>query len=276
MPAQENVSGHYTHGSLTEAIRAGLAALGKAPADVSIHDLAPVDEFHIGGRKASEEFLDQLKLDAATSVLDVGCGLGGGARFVAGRFGSKVVGVDLTKEYVDTGNTLSEWVGLGDKISLHHGSALAMPLPDASFDAAYMMHVGMNIEDKERLALEVARLLRPGGVFGIYDVMRTGPGDLAFPVPWATTPDMSAVAEPQRYRRALEAAGFVVSSERSRRDFALSFFADLRAKTMAAGGPPPLGLHVLMGKTTPDKVANMVNNISAGRVAPVELIARKR
>ena len=64
-------------------------------------------------------------------------------------------------------------------------------------------------------------------------------------------------------------------AELNRRDFAVSFFDQLRAKTMAAGGPPPLGLHVLMGRNAPDKIQNMIQNIAAGRIGPVELIARK-
>jgi ubiquinone/menaquinone biosynthesis C-methylase UbiE len=275
MPAQNDVSRHYTHGGLTEAIRAGLASLGKAPDSATIDDLGPVDEFHIGGRRASEDFLDQLGFSAQMHVLDIGCGLGGAARFVANRHGSRVTGLDLTSEYVETGNTLCKWVRLDQRISLQQGSALAMPFADQSFDGAYMLHVGMNIEDKEKLAAEVARMLRPGCRFGIYDVMRTGPGELTFPVPWAATPDLSSVVEPERYKQALQKAGFTVTAERNRRDFALQFFADLRAKTAAAGGPPPLGLHVLMGKSTPEKVQNMIANISAGRIAPVELIARK-
>jgi len=275
MPAQTDVSRHYTHGSLTDAIRDGLASLGKAPGTLTVDDLAPVDEFHIGGRKASEDFLDQLGFRADKHVLDVGCGLGGAARFVASRYGNRVTGIDLTSEYVETGKALCKWVGLDQRIALHQGSALAMPFADNHFDGAYMLHVGMNIEDKDKLAAEVARVLRPGSAFGIYDVMRTGPGDLTYPVPWAATADLSAVAEPDRYKKALERAGFAITAERNRRDFALAFFADLRAKTAAAGGPPPLGLHVLMGKTTPEKVQNMIDNISKGRIAPVELIARK-
>ena len=275
MPAQTDVSKHYSHGGLIEAIRAGLASLGKTPETVRVDDLAPVDEFHIGGRRASEDFLDQPGFSAQTHVLDVGCGLGGPARFVASRYGSRVTGIDLTPEYIETGNALCKWVGLDQRISLHHGSALAMPFADSSFDAAYMLHVGMNIEDKEKLAVEVGRVLRPGSIFAIYDVMRTGPGDLTFPVPWATTADQSAVAGPERYKEVLLKAGFTVIAERNRRDFALAFFADLRAKTAAAGGPPPLGLHVLMGKTTPEKVQNMIDNISNDRIAPVEVIGRK-
>jgi ubiquinone/menaquinone biosynthesis C-methylase UbiE len=275
MPAHADVSSHYTHGDLTEAIRVGVASLGKAPDTVTVDDLAPVDEFHIGGRTASEDFLGQLGLTAEKHVLDVGCGLGGAARFVASRYRSRVTGIDLTSEYVETGNALCKWVGLDQRISLHQGSALAMPFADSSFDGAYMLHVGMNIVDKEKLALEVARVLRPGSLFGIYDVMRTGPGELAYPVPWATSPDLSAVAEPERYKEALQAAGFAVTAEHNRRDFALAFFAEFRAKTAAAGGPPPLGLHLLMGKSTPEKVQNMIDNISNDRIAPVELIARK-
>jgi ubiquinone/menaquinone biosynthesis C-methylase UbiE len=275
MPTHADVSSHYTHGGLIEAIRVGIASLGKAPETATVDDLAPVDEFHIGGRKASEDFLGQLGLTAEKHILDVGCGLGGAARFVASRYGSRVTGIDLTGEYVETGNALCKWVGLDERITLHQGSALAMPFADSSFDGAYMLHVGMNIVDKEKLGLEVARVLRPGSLFGIYDVMRTGPGELAYPVPWATSPDLSAVAEPERYKEALQAAGFAATAERNRRDFALAFFAELRAKTAAAGGPPPLGLHLLMGKSTPEKVQNMIDNISKGRIAPVELIARK-
>jgi ubiquinone/menaquinone biosynthesis C-methylase UbiE len=275
VPAHADITRHYAHGGLLEAIRAGVASLGKSADTVTVDDLAPVDEFHIGGRKASEDFLVQLGLSAGMHILDVGCGLGGTARFVASCYRSRVTGIDLTGEYVETGNTLCRWVGLAHRISLHQGSALAMPFADRSFDGAYMLHVGMNIEDKEKLAQEVARGLRPGSRFGIYDVMRTGPGDLAYPVPWAAMAELSAVAEPDEYRSALQAAGFAVTAERNRRDFALAFFTELRAKTAAAGGPPPLGLHLLMGSNTPDKVQNMIDNISAGCIAPVELIARK-
>jgi SAM-dependent methyltransferase len=276
MTVHTDVSKHYTHGGLVQAIHAGIVSLGKTADTITVDDLAAVDEFHIGGRRASEELLDQLGFSVQMHILDVGCGLGGTARFVASRYGSRVTGIDLTAEYVETGNALCKWVGLDQRISLHQGSALEMPFDDRSFDGAYMLHVGMNIEDKGKLASEVMRTLRPGSSFGIYDVMRTGLGDLAYPVPWATTADLSAVAEPEQYKKALEKAGFTVIAERNRRDFALAFLTELRAKTAAAGNPPPLGLHVLMGKSTPEKVGNMMENISNGHIAPVELIARRR
>ena len=275
MPTQQDVSNHYTHGNLTAAIRGGVESLGKTIDSVTIDDLAAIDEFHIGGRQASEDFLAQLDLSPEKHVLDVGCGLGGTARFVASRYRCRVTGIDLTPEYVETASALCGWVGLDNRISLHQGSALAMPFADRAFDRAYMLHVGMNIDDKAKLCSEVSRVLRSNALFGIYDIMRVGDGELTYPVPWATTAESSAVATPAQYREALQAAGLSVIAERNRRDFAVAFYDQLRARTAAAGGPPPLGIHILMGRSTPDKVQNMIQNVSNGCLAPVELIAQK-
>ena len=275
MPTQQDISTHYTHGNLVAAIRGGIESLGKTIDSVTVDDLAPVDEFHIGGRQASEHFLDQLNLTPEKHVLDVGCGLGGPARFVASRYGCRVDGIDLTPEYIETGRVVCGWLGLNDRISLHHGSALSMPFADGAFDGAYMLHVGMNIEHKAKLCSEIRRVLRPGALFGIYDVMKAGGDELSYPVPWATTAASSFMASPAQYRSALQAAGFEIIAELDRREFAMAFFDQLRAKTMAAGGPPPLGLHVLMGRNAPDKIQNMIQNIAKGRITPVEMIARK-
>jgi ubiquinone/menaquinone biosynthesis C-methylase UbiE len=266
---------HYSCEGLLAAIETGLAGLGKTPESVTIDDLAPVDEFHIGGRRASDDFISQLPLSKGSAVLDIGCGLGGPARYTAQRFGARVTGIDLTSDFVAAGTAMCHWVGLADAVTLKQGSALDLPFEPASFDAAYMIHVGMNIADKDRLCCEAARVLKPGGHFGIYDVMQVGAGDLDFPVPWAEQPETSATAAPTAYRSALEQAGFTVTAERNRRDFALEFFAEMQAKMAAAGGPPPLSLHVLMGESRAAKVANMVANISSGRLAPVEMIAQK-
>lgn len=275
MPDKQAVTRHYTHGRLLDAIRDGLARLGKSADDLQVDDLAPVDEFHIGGRQATQAFLDQLGIAGDHHVLDVGCGLGGGSRFAASRYGCRVTGIDLTPEYVATGNVLCEWVGLHDRVRLQVEDAAALPHPDGAFDRAWMMHVGMNVADKHALARELHRVVCPGGKVGVYDVMQVGEGELEFPVPWASEASGSSVSPPAVYRAALEAAGFRVVAERNRREFALEFFAQLQAKTAGAGGPPPLGLHVLMGETAPGKMKNMIGNVARNLIAPVELIAEK-
>lgn len=266
---------HYEQGRILDRIKEGLSALGKTPATVTVEDLSPVDEFHIGGRQATGDFLDQLRLRTDDHVLDIGCGIGGAARFAATRYGSTVTGVDLTGEYIETGNTLCSWVGLSNQVTLLHESAVDMPFEDGSFEAAYMLHVGMNIKHKTALAKEINRVLKPGGYLGIFDVMQVGEGGLDFPLPWSSLPETSAVGTPDEYKKALAISGFKLIAERNRRDFAMAFFADLRARMAGSKGAPPLGLHILMGEKTSEKISNVVAQLSKNCIAPIELIAKK-
>ena len=273
MEIEQAVARHYAHGSLEETILNALAAAGKDVSRLTPKDLAPVDGFHVGGRQATMAFAEQFCLRPGMRLLDIGCGLGGAARYFANEHGCQVTGIDLSGEYVAVANALAALVGLGERVSCQQGSALALPFAPGSFDGAYMLHVGMNIEDKSRLFAEVRRVLAPSGLFGIYDVMRLADGELSFPVPWASGPESSFVADAASYRRLLEAAGFEVLRERDRRDFALEVFAQMRARG-AAAGPAPLGLHIVMGASAGQKVKNMMGDITAGLIAPIELICR--
>jgi cyclopropane fatty-acyl-phospholipid synthase-like methyltransferase len=272
---KNSITAHYTHGQLLERILQGIEAIGKTPITVTVDELAPVDEFHIGGRQASEDFISQLELSAGDHTLDIGCGIGGTSRFVASRFGCHVTGIDLTPEFVSTGQTLCDWVRLSGLVELHQGDATEMPFADESFDAAIMLHVGMNIANKAGLFTEVYRLIKPGAVFGIYDVMQTNDEALIYPVPWSSVPGTSALATQDQYVEALEQAGFNIIRIRDRRAFAAEFFADTRRQMEQAGGAPPLGVHIAMGESAPVKIRNMVENIAAGRVSPVEIFAAK-
>ncbi|QWV09090.1 methyltransferase domain-containing protein [Ruegeria pomeroyi] len=276
MNFEEKIATHYGHGNLTAAIRSGLQAQGITPEQASVEDLGPVDEFHIGGRAATVHFFDQIDLSETSKALDIGCGLGGAARYAAHSFGSQIEGIDLTPEYVETGGALCQWVGLSDKVNLSVASALSMPFESGDFDIAYMMHVGMNIEDKRALFKEVARVLKPGGTFAIYDIMRSNDEDLVYPVPWASSAETCCLAGPATYRAALEEGGFVVRQENDRRDFAIDFFEKMKKANAGQKSPPPLGLHVLMQQTTAEKIPNMIANLQAGRIKPVEIYAVKQ
>ncbi len=269
------VAQHYSHGDLLGAIQSSIAKIGKTSDTVTIDDLAPVDEFHIGSRMATQHLLDQLNFTDSQHILDVGCGIGGASRYIASQSGCLVSGIDLTPEYVDTGKAICSWMGLDKQIDLYQGSALDMPFDDAAFNGAVMFHVGMNIEDKQRLFSEVFRVLQPGASFGVYDIMRINDGQLSFPSTWATDENSSSLGTPEQYKQALTAAGFSIAAENDRREFALDFFAQMMQKLKTSGGPPAIGLHILMQDTTPAKVKNMIDNIANSLIAPVEIIACK-
>ncbi len=63
MTHSKSVSEHYLHGNLLKTIQNCLAKLGKTIDNVTIEDLAPVDDFHIGGRLATKYFFNQLNFD---------------------------------------------------------------------------------------------------------------------------------------------------------------------------------------------------------------------
>jgi ubiquinone/menaquinone biosynthesis C-methylase UbiE len=272
MSTERIVAQHYAQASLEQTIFDALRSMGKDPDRLTHADLAPADEFHIGGRQATIDFAVYFAPRAGMHLLDIGSGIGGASRYFAQEHGCRVTGIDLTDEYVRAAESLSRRVGLGDRLSYKQGSATALPFSDATFDGAYMLHVGMNIADKAKLCAEVRRVLKPGASFGIYDVMRESDGDFIYPVPWSAQPETNCIAAPADYKRALEAAGFAVAHERSRREFALCFFQEMRER-MAQSGPSPLGLQIVMGPTAPQKIANMIGLLERGVIAPVELIA---
>ncbi len=272
---EEAVARHYTTGELTERVRDALRQSGIDPDAATVADLKAGDEFHTGGVAATDHLFAQLSPTHATRVLDIGCGIGGTSRYIADRYTSTVTGIDLTPEFVETATALSAIVGLEGKVRFLTGSALDMPVPNASFDLAVMLHVGMNIQDKQRLFAEVARVLAKGGTFALFDVMGGAMDEpMVFPLPWSTTPDTSFVDMPGAYRDAASAVGFELITENDRSEFAKAFFEEVFART-AESGPAPLGIHLMMGDTAPEKFKNYVANLDAGRIRPTEMIFKK-
>lgn len=273
---ERQVAQHYGRTDLEQAILDALVASGKDLDRLTPADLSPVDEFHTGGRQATVELATQAGFAPGMHLLDIGCGIGGPSRTFAGERSCRVTGIDLTEAYVETAGSLAQRVGLADRVSYRQASALALPFAPRTFDGAYMMHVGMNIADKPALFAEVHRVLKPGGLFAIYDIMRAGDGELRFPLHWAATPDMSFVVGAAEYREALGAAGFDLVKERDRGDFARDFFRQVAARAAEERGPPPLGTHILMKGDVAQKLANVMSALESGAIAPIELICRAR
>lgn len=273
MSVEQNVASYYTRGHLEESVLRALTQAGKDLANLTHDDLSALDEFHAGGREATRDLAAQMDLHPGLRVLDVGSGIGGPARYFAAEHGCKVTGIDLTEEFVLVSKSLTHRTRLDNAAEFLHGSALALPFEAPTFDRAYTIHVCMNIADKPALFREVRRVLKTGGIFAIFDLMRTGEGPIRFPVPWALTEGTSFVARVNEYRDALAAAGFHVTHERRRGPFALEFMQRMMAR-VAQGGPPALGLHLLMGEPTKVMLGNVFTMIQAGILEPVELVAR--
>jgi len=273
---ESNVAAHYGRGNLVEAILGGLEALGADLDDLAPEDLAPVDEFHTAGRIATLKALSMTPIAAGMHVLDAGAGIGGTARCLAGEFGCRVTGIDLTPEYVETARVLTEWTGLADACAFHLGSVVDLPFGDGQFDAGVSFHVAMNIDGRAGFYAELARVLRPGAPLCVFDVMKGPAPGMVYPVPWAETAATSFLRSHSETCALLRGAGFEIVTEENLRDFAIDFFHQAFAKAAAAGGPPPLGLHLLTGANAPEKLSNYLRACEAGQIEPVMLVARRR
>jgi ubiquinone/menaquinone biosynthesis C-methylase UbiE len=273
MSTEARIASHYTQERLKEKILQAVMETARDPGHLTAGDFAAVDEFHVGGLEATQQLATQMELRPGLRLLDVGSGIGGPARYFAAEHNCKVTGIDLTEEFVEVAKSLTQLVKLDRLAEFQRASAFDLPFEPETFDGAYMIHVGMNIADKAGLCREVRRVLKPGGLFTVFDIMRTGGGAIRYPVPWALTEETSFVAAPEAYRDALEKAGFRIEQERSRKAFAIEFTQRVIAR-MAQTGPPVLGMQLLMGDKMQAMIANILATMQEGVLEPIELFAR--
>jgi ubiquinone/menaquinone biosynthesis C-methylase UbiE len=268
------VNEHYGFGGIMEKIEAGLRSAGKDLSSLTVDDLAPIDAFHTRGRESTVEVAELANLKSSDRVLDVGCGLGGTARFLANQYKCSVSGIDLTEEYVSVGKRLTDLVGLSDRVELRHGSALEIPFDNESFDVVWTEHVQMNIADKGKFYSEMARVLRPGGRLLFHDIFR-GLGDSPiYPAPWAEDESISTLATEAEVRSILEQLGLQIVEWATKVDESIEFFRAVYSR-IQADGPPPIGIHLLMGDNAGIKLQNYVRNLRENRTAVALGLAAK-
>jgi SAM-dependent methyltransferase len=266
------VRGHYECFDLLERALAALRAVGKDPEALTVDDLGPMDNFHTRGKDATLDLARLAEVSAGLRVLDVGGGLGGPARLLASTFGCEVTVLDLTEEFVRVGEDLTRRTGLQDRVRFHVGSALDMPFESGSFDLALTQHVSMNIPDKRGLYGEARRVLKPGGRLALHEVVAGPASPIHLPVPWAREPGGSFLVPQAELRALLRGLGYaeLVWSEETGR--ARSWFAARAAQRRPEAGPPPLGLHLLLGSHFSQMFANQARNLAEGRVEIVQAL----
>jgi len=262
MDVRDLVTEHYSLGDLTRGILSALSGAGLDTDELGPADLFGVDQLHAGGHEATRHALDRLDIGPGTRLLDVGCGIGGTSRMAA-MAGAEVTGIDLTADFVETATRLTDLVGLADRARFVTTPGESLPLEERSYDASVMVHVGMNIPDKQAVFAEVHRVLLPGGRFVVYDQMRTGDGALPYPLPWAEDMRSSFVESPEDYTRQLEAVGFAVEA-----------VEDRTAATLGPPGPGPLNHAVVFGPAFVQRIGNNIEATRAGLLGAVLVVAR--
>ena len=270
-PVQE----HYTIEEMPARIEDALRQAGFEAGRMDWSDLAPLDQFHVRGLAATKELADGLELTGGESVLDVGSGLGGPARYLAAVHGCHVTGIELTPLFVEIADQLSARTSLTERLQFVTGDALAMPFPPESFDHAWTQHVAMNIPDKARLYREIHRVLKTGGRLALYDVVTGENNPVIYPVPWAHDASISFLTSSSEMAEALRTAGFSEISSSDTTEKAAVWFADQQMIQSASGRPNSLSLARILGPGSRQAMANLAQNIREGRVRLVQMIVQR-
>jgi sarcosine/dimethylglycine N-methyltransferase len=274
MSMEQQVTRHYGSTGIAARVLAALREAKGPDAPVTIDTLAPLDQFHGRGPLATQELVALLKPRAGERVLDIGSGIGGPARWIAAKFDCHVTGVDLTPEFCEAAEALNAETGLGDRVRIMNGSALALPVPDATFDAAYSQNVIMNIADKPQFYREAFRALRPGGRLALSNVCAGPAGEPYFPVPWATTAETSFLASPAEMQADLAAAGFEIADFRDT-TAAVAEAQRRNRQRLEQGTLPRVAADIIHGERAREMQRNSMRSVEEGRTAIIEALVRK-
>lgn len=268
------IADHWGSGDVYGLIVSALDKMSKPLEGITIEDLAPVDHFHARGLPATVELADRLPIKAGQHILDIGCGLGGPARYIAKRFQCKVSGLDITEPFVEAANKLTALLRMEPTVKIELGDGQLLPYPDSHFDGAYTQHVTMNVADRPRFFAEAYRVLKPGAFFALTEHGLGPKGDPHHPVPWSADGSGAYLLAPSETRAVLEKTGFeAIMVEDTGAKYAAGY--RIAIEKAEKGALPPFGIHILMGETALQKTRNTLRNIEEGRTHPFQLICRK-
>lgn len=270
--ARPDLQEHYGRPSLLAAITSALAACAPGD-DASAGDLlSRVDEFHPGGRAATDELVRLALPREGERVLDLGCGIGGPARRLRRLVGpaGAVTGVDVVGEYCRAARALTARATGTADVEFIEQDVTALDLPGAPFDLVWSQQAQMNVPDKAAWAAAVARHLRHGGRYACYETFAGPAADAAYPVPWARDAASSHLATPERWLADLARAGLEARQWVDATAITIAWLdeAVVAQKALAAAGDPgaAVSVRLLLGPDAALMSRNLRANLAEGRL----------
>lgn len=272
-----DITTHYGSENLGTRIFEALVKAGKEPDNLQLKDISVIDQLHTGGHMATLELARRAGISEKDSVLDAGCGIGGSSRLLAQTFQCKVTGIDLVPSFIDVAVQLSKATQTMDPLTFSCGDIMDTELAGDSFDAVWCQHTLMNIKDKEAVFAEFHRVLKPGGIMVLHEIVQGGKADIHLPVPWADNPAISFLIPRQEMEQMILSRGFTCKYIEDQTDLAKLWWQKVDTATRQAADAPPraLGPHIIFGDNGRLFGQTMSKNLNEKHIELVEAIYMK-
>lgn len=263
---------HYSaNARLKEALARLITAYPEGP---TLYQLAPLDQLHIGGIKASEHLAQLIGSLAPASVLDIGSGLGGLLRVChAHHAHCQYFALDITPALSVVNRKLNQISGC-DAIQVVTGDAHHLPFADASIDLIIMQHSLLNIPDKAQALAECHRVLSKGGHLVLHEVVAgTHPEAMRYPVPWAQSAALSFLDSSTALEARITESGFKITSSQDWTADALKWRQRQAQKNTDA--PAVVSPADVLGSDFTKMGTNVASNLANHAIGIVQLVASR-
>jgi len=239
-------------------------------------DMAALDEYHPLGRGATLALAELAGVKTGEDVIDVGAGLGGASRVLARYYGAKVTALDATPRFNALNEVFCNRSQLEDSVRVMRGDARRMPISGPTFDVAWTQALWQDIEDKERLAAELHRVLVPGGRLALFEVVSGPGGEMHYPLPWADGPEASFPISSGEMRKLLFRAEFTEIAWKEGDEVVADSkkAAEAVYGAKAGAGLPGVDLGLLVPNFA-KRVATLGRNVQEDRIGLVQGVLRR-
>lgn len=266
-----SIENHYTDQLQTPKI---LERLQEAyPDGPTPFQLAPIDQLHIGGIKASQKLSETLQTHQPQRILEIGSGLGGLMRLACATLNAEIVGIDITHGFNHLNKQLSQLTAQ-PSADILTADARHLPFADNSFDCIVFQHSLLNIPDTRQCLTECRRVLSGNGKILLHEVFSgSHPERMQYPVPWARDPQHSHLISLGEFKASIADTGFSISSQQNWSDAALAWRKRQAEKESAHDQQPaPISPALLLGKDFKAMGPNVMRNLSNDAVQVWEVV----
>ena len=274
MVNKSDIETFWTRGDIHSRIHKAMLEAGLNDRKLDIEDLFPIDQYHARGIAATVDLGKRMPISENQTIIDIGCGLGGPARYFAKQFKCFITGIDITPSFIEIGNKFNNLTSMSKQVSLQIGNGETLDFEDETFDGGYSQHVTMNIKNRKEFFLEAFRVLKKGTFFAFSEHGLGPEGNPVFPLPWADAAEMSFLFSPESTIALLEEVGFYDIQIIETSEKYISGYEKM-INTKSEKENPILGIHVIGGATMKQRSRNSMQCIKEKRTLPIEIVCKK-